>query len=145
MPMGKLKTLLLCPFTVFCVVLGALCAPALGADGAVPEPDTLQSVTTDEVMELYQPYASKITPYMPIYFIVYVFLISTSLTLMAVPILSSIGLPVVSFGDVHYYAPLKLLPITIITGLLLATLTMHLAKLMGKWHGRFAKFMLVGE
>ena len=80
-----------------------------------------------------------------IYFTLFIFLISAALMLMAVPIMSSFGLPIVIFGDVQYFAPLELLPLTVLVGALLATLTMHLAKLMGKWHGRFAKFMLVGE
>ncbi len=36
-------------------------------------------------------------------------------------------------------------PFTIAFGILLTTVTMHLAKWIGGLHGRFAKFMLVGE
>jgi len=38
-----------------------------------------------------------------------------------------------------------MLPVAFLFGFLFMTVVMHLSKLIGKWHGRFAKFMLVGE
>jgi hypothetical protein len=51
-------------------------------------------------------------------------------------------IPLDLFGD-NVFTPAWLLPIVCIVGLLLLPLTFHLAKLIGKLHGRFAKVMLV--
>ena len=79
------------------------------------------------------------------YFMVFMLLIATALMAMVVPVLSGLGLPIVTFNDAHYFVPVVWLPLTISIGILLATVTMHIAKFVGKWHGRYAKFMLVGE
>jgi uncharacterized membrane protein len=80
-----------------------------------------------------------------IYFAVFILLIATALMFVGVPVFSSLGLPIVTINDMHYFAPVELLPVAVLTGILLAAVTMHLAKLIGKCHGRYAKFMLVGE
>lgn len=80
-----------------------------------------------------------------VYFAVFILLIATALMFMAMPIISSLGLPVVTIYENQYFAPLELLPVSVISGFLFATIVMHFAKFIGKWHGRYAKFMLVGE
>lgn len=80
-----------------------------------------------------------------IYFAAFILLIASALMFVGVPVFSSLGLPIVTINDMHYFAPVELLPISVLSGILLAAITMHLAKLIGKWHGRYAKFMLVGE
>ncbi len=80
-----------------------------------------------------------------IYFTLFTVLIAFSLAFIGTPFLSSFGIPLITIYDTYYFAPAWLLPVIVLGGVLLATLTMHLAKLIGKWHGRFAKFMLVGE
>ena len=39
----------------------------------------------------------------------------------------------------------ELLPVSVLFDFLLVTATMHLAKIVGKWHGRYAKYMLAGK
>lgn len=79
-----------------------------------------------------------------VYFAVFILLIATALTFMAMPVVSSLGLPIMVI-DTPYFAPLELLPVAVLFGFLFATVVMHFAKFIGKWHGRYAKFMLVGE
>ncbi len=50
--------------------------------------------------------------------------------------------PLDLFGD-NVFTPVWLLPIVCFAGLILLPLTLHLAKIVGKIHGRFAKSMLV--
>jgi uncharacterized membrane protein len=80
-----------------------------------------------------------------VYFSLVIILIATALLFMGMPIISSLGLPVATINSVQYFAPAAAYPFTIALGITIATLTMHFAKLIGKWHGRFAKWMLVGE
>ncbi len=81
-----------------------------------------------------------------IYFVLFISLIAFSLAFMAMPITQLVfGLPIGTIDGVHYYIPEAILPLTVLFGLVLLTTSMHLAKLLGKWHGRYAKFMLVGE
>lgn len=61
------------------------------------------------------------------------------------PAISSLGLPVANLNGVEYFALVAAFPFTIALGILIATLMMHIAKFLGKWHGRYAKWMLVGE
>jgi hypothetical protein len=71
-------------------------------------------------------------------------LIAISLYGIALPILQlGFHLPVSYINGVTYYLVGWMLPITVIAGILLATLTMHLARFLGRQHGRLAKLMLV--
>ena len=80
-----------------------------------------------------------------LYFTLFVLLIATALLFIGMPVISSMGLPVATINDQLYFAPIAAFPFTIAFGILLTTVTMHLAKWIGGLHGRFAKFMLVGE
>ncbi|MFC1879765.1 sensor domain-containing protein [Chloroflexota bacterium] len=80
-----------------------------------------------------------------VYFIVYVTLIAFALLFLAMPVFTSLGLPIITLGDQLIHAPLELLPVSVLFGFLLLTTTMHIAKFNGKIHARYAKFMLVGE
>jgi hypothetical protein len=51
----------------------------------------------------------------------------------------------IHFGSEMYYAPLWVLPLITIGGILLLTITMHIAKFVGKIHGKYAKAVLVSE
>ena len=78
------------------------------------------------------------------YFTVLVSLIAVSLYGIASPILQlGFDIPVRSLYGVYYYLPNWFLPIAVIAGILLATLTMHLAKYVGRLHGSLAKALLV--
>jgi len=83
-----------------------------------------------------------------IYFSVFVTLISLSLTGIALPILQlGFDIPVnitIFDASVHsYYLDGWLLALVVVAGILLLTLTMHLARYVGRMHGMLAKFLLV--
>jgi hypothetical protein len=79
------------------------------------------------------------------YFTLFVTLLAVSLWLIVRPILEyAFGIPAFSI-DLNYYTPGWLMPISVIGGLLLGILSLHLFKLIGKAHGNFAKAMLVKE
>jgi uncharacterized membrane protein len=80
-----------------------------------------------------------------VYFSLIIILIATAVLFIGSPVISGMDLPVVIFNGVEYFVPVAAFPFTIAFGILIATLTMHLAKFLGKWHGRYAKMMLVGE
>jgi len=79
-----------------------------------------------------------------IYFTILVTLFAVSLYGISLPILQlGFDLPVSYVNGVTYYLVAWMLPLTVIAGILLATLTMHLARYLGRQHGALAKFMLV--
>jgi hypothetical protein len=78
------------------------------------------------------------------YFTVLITLISLSLYGIASPIVQlALDIPVYSIYGVYYYLPDWFFPIAVLGGVLLATLTLHLAKLVGRFHGALAKALLV--
>lgn len=77
-------------------------------------------------------------------FTVLVTLIAVSLYGVALPILQlGFDLPVSYVNGVSYYLVYWMLPLAVIAGVLLATLTMHLARYLGSRHGALAKALLV--
>jgi hypothetical protein len=79
-----------------------------------------------------------------IYFVVFIVLIALSLFGVALPILEQgFGIYPLVINNVPYYTPVWLLPLTVIAGVLLIVLTMHLARVMGRMHGALAKALLV--
>jgi hypothetical protein len=81
-----------------------------------------------------------------IYFTLIVTLFSLSIGLMAAPLVQSImGIPIVSIGAMRYYLPAWVAPLSLLVGFLILTLTMHLGRLIGQLHGRYAKMFLVAD
>jgi len=81
-----------------------------------------------------------------IYFCVVIVLIAVSLWCIALPVLQlAFNIPVVTNYSTYYYLAWYMMPLTVIAGVLLLTATMHLVKVIGRNHGRLAKFMLVRE
>jgi len=82
-----------------------------------------------------------------IYFTLMVVFIVTSVALIFAPIIFIIWhIPIISHtGDFEYFLPDWLLPLITLAGFLMLTLTMHLAKFVGKIHGKYAKVLLVSE
>jgi len=77
-------------------------------------------------------------------FTVLVTLTAVSLCFIALPILQlGFDVPVSYINGVAYYLVGWMLPLTVMTGILLATLTMHLAWYLGRKHGALAKALLV--
>jgi hypothetical protein len=85
-------------------------------------------------------------PFGILYFTVFVSLICLGLALIAQPILQGLfGFPVADVHGIAYYLPNWLAPLPLIVGVLWLLLTMHLAKLVGRLHGVYAKSLLVRE
>jgi uncharacterized membrane protein len=81
-----------------------------------------------------------------IYFTVIVTLTALSLWGIAIPILQlGFNIPVSQYYGIYYYLEGWLMPFTVIGGVLLLTVTMHLVKATGRMHGNLAKAMLVRE
>jgi hypothetical protein len=65
---------------------------------------------------------------------------------MAAPLVQSItDIPLMSFGNMRYYLPLWSAPLFLLLGFLIWTVTMHLGRWIGQWHGRYAKMLLVTD
>ncbi len=71
-------------------------------------------------------------------------LIAFSIKFMAYPVLAPVfDRPLITLGGQKYYTSVFLYPVVSLSGFFVLTLTLHLAKLVGKLHGRYAKSMLV--
>jgi uncharacterized membrane protein len=104
-----------------------------------------KSLITDKYTWFTLAYMIMQLPLGIFYFTLFVVLISVSLWLIAQPILQLVfGLPAFNI-DVSYYIPGWIMPISVLGGIFLLVLTMHLAKLIGRMHGAIAKAMLVRE
>lgn len=82
-----------------------------------------------------------------VYFVLIVLVLSLSLTFFVTPIYQEIfHMGVVSInGSVFYAFPTWTYPLLMLSGFLLWTIFMNIARGIGQLHGRFAKWMLVGE
>ena len=81
-----------------------------------------------------------------IYFSLIITLFSLSLALMAAPLVQSFtNFPLLSIGDMRYYLPSWSTPLFLLAGFLIWTVTMHMGRFIGQWHGRYAKALLVTE
>ncbi len=78
-----------------------------------------------------------------IYFSVFITLIALSLSGIAMPILQ-LGFDIpININGASYDLAGWMLPLVVVAGFLLATLTMHLAKYVGRMHGALSKALLV--
>jgi hypothetical protein len=88
-------------------------------------------------------YAALLFPLGLIYTGLFSLLFVLSLSFITSPVLELVfHIPLDLFGD-NVFTPVWLLPVVSAAGLVLLPLTFHLAKIVGKLHGRFAKSMLV--
>ena len=55
------------------------------------------------------------------------------------------NIPLAYINGIEYFTPVSLLPLEILAGILLWTLTMHLVRWIGGLHGRYAKALLVTD
>ncbi|MGD8406123.1 MAG: sensor domain-containing protein [Anaerolineales bacterium] len=80
-----------------------------------------------------------------IYFVVLVTVFAFAASFAALPIVQEVlNVPVVQFANgVEFFLPSWGYPLAMLGGVLLWTATMHLIKLVGGLHGRFAKALLV--
>jgi uncharacterized membrane protein len=81
-----------------------------------------------------------------LYFSILVTMLALSLAGFAIPIIQLVfHEPTLSFGNSQYFLPTAALPLPVLAGFLLLTLTLHLANGIGQLHGKYAKHVLVGE
>jgi hypothetical protein len=78
-----------------------------------------------------------------VYSAVFFLLLAFALSFILSPLMELVfHIPLDLFGD-NVFTPVWLLPVVCLAGIVLLPLTLHLAKFVGKYHGRFAKAMLV--
>jgi uncharacterized membrane protein len=81
-----------------------------------------------------------------IYFVLFVTILSFSLSFIAIPFLQEIlGMGAIMNNDIRYYLPTWSYPLLIFGGILLWTAFMNIARGVGQLHGRLAKLMLVTD
>ncbi len=81
-----------------------------------------------------------------LYFTVFITFIVVSLSLIAMPVLEyGFNLPMIIADGYYFYVDAWLMPFVVLFGFLCLIVTMHLAKLTGRIHGKFAKLMLVKQ
>jgi hypothetical protein len=108
--------------------------------------DRLKTNLTDKHVWLALVYFFLQMPLGVIYFTLIVTLFSLSIGLMAAPLVQAItDFPILSIGVMRYYLPSWATPLSLLLGFLIWTLTMHLGRLIGQLHGRYAKSFLVAE
>ena len=66
-----------------------------------------------------------------------------ALSFITAPVLELVFHIPLDLTGTDVFTPAWLLPLVCLAGLLLLPLTLHVAKWMGRWHGRYAKAMLV--
>lgn len=104
----------------------------------------LKALFTDRRSWLPMIYMVLQLPLGVLYFTLFVTMLSLGLAGIAVPILHyGFDLPMGHFGDREYYAAGWMMPLFVLVGVLWLFVTMHLARLLGTLHGKFAKAMLV--
>jgi hypothetical protein len=81
-----------------------------------------------------------------LYLSLFIAMLSLGMAGIAMPVLQwGFGLPLAQFGGNSYYAPDWMAPLFVAVGIIWFLVTLHLAKALGRLHGRFAKMMLVKE
>ncbi len=81
-----------------------------------------------------------------IYFTFMLVLIIVSIATLIAPVFHVFwNILIINIGHNEYVLPWIVLPLMVLTGFLLLTITMHLAKFIGKIHGKYAKVLLVSE
>lgn len=81
-----------------------------------------------------------------LYFSLTVTLLTLGLALIAVPVVQyGFGFPIAMLGSQRFFLADWAMPLVVAGGVLVITLTMHLAKGIGFLHGKLAKVLLVSE
>ena len=81
-----------------------------------------------------------------VYFTIFITLVAFVAYGIASPVLFyGFGLPMAHLNGVDIFLPGWYAPLTVVAGILLLILTLHLAKGLGYLHGRLAKVMLVKD
>jgi hypothetical protein len=117
-------------------------------DSSLPWMERLKLLLTGKSTWLSWIYMILMLPIGIIYFTVIVTLLSLSLGMVAAPIASiffNVPVMMIDSGDFYWELPTYLTPLLAVLGVGLATATLHVARWVGKIHGRFAKALLVSD
>jgi hypothetical protein len=108
--------------------------------------ERLKVLVTDKNTWLSLLYLMLQMPVGVLYFILMTTLFFFSIGVIIVPIVQWIfGFPTYQIDSVGYYLPVWSLLLIQVGGFMTLTLTLHLARVIGWLHGRYAKWMLVAE
>ena len=108
--------------------------------------DRLKALLTDKATWLMLVYMFVQFVLGTLYFVILVTVLSFSLSLIAAPLLQGlIHQPLFDLNGTQYFIPKWSYPIFILSGGLLWTIFMNIARGIGQLHGRLAKWMLVSE
>ena len=103
-----------------------------------------KAIITDKQTWFTIVYMILMMPLGIIYFSVFITLIALSLSGIAIPVLQlGYDIPVVYVNGIRYFLHGWVLPLTVIGGVLLGIIILHLARYAGRIHGALAKAMLV--
>jgi Putative sensor len=106
--------------------------------------ERLKALVTDKHTWLSMLYMVLQMPLGILYFTLNVTLIAVALSVMAAPFVQIFwNIPVITWGVERILLPYWELILMAIGGFILLTLTLHLVRVIGRLHGRYAKWMLV--
>lgn len=106
----------------------------------------IKDLLTDRTTWLGMLYMIIQLPLGIMYFTLMITFIATSIALIFAPIVQVLmNVSLIHIGGEYYGPPNWTLPFISIGGFLLLTINMHLAKFIGKIHGRWAKLLLVND
>lgn len=108
--------------------------------------DRLKALLTDKATWLMLVYMLLQFVLGTVYFVLIVTSLTVSLTFISLPFLQLFwNIPIINIGSQRIFLPYWELIIISISGILLWTIFMNLARGIGQLHGRLAKWMLVSE
>jgi MFS family permease len=108
--------------------------------------ERLKVLVTDKQTWLSLLYLILQMPVGVLYFSLMITLFFFSIGVIIVPIVQWLfGFPTYQINSVGYYLPVSMLLLIQLGGFITLTLTLHLARAIGRLHGGYAKWMLVAE
>lgn len=108
--------------------------------------DRIKNLLTDRTTWTGILYMILQLPIGIIYFTVMTIILTMSIAIIFAPLVQLIwDISIIQTGSFEYYIPNWVLPLMTVAGFLFLTVTMHIAKFVGKLHGKYAKALLVSE
>jgi hypothetical protein len=104
----------------------------------------IKTLATDKLSWTTLLYMLIQLPLGTVYFTVFLTMLVFGLAGIAYPVVNAFfDVPYVQFGDWQFYPPAWFYPILVLVGVLWILITLHLARVVGRMHGGFAKWLLV--
>jgi hypothetical protein len=108
--------------------------------------DRLKALVTDKHTWLMLVYMVVQFVLGTVYFVLVVTVLSVSLSFIALPFVQFfVHKSLIEINSVQYYIGAGWYPVFVLAGILLWTVFLHATRVIGQFHGRFAKWMLVTE